>query len=158
MNTRDRKAWAKHLGAHLLPSPTGESNRIVIPGRGPSKANTYEIHFDPDLWNIIRPLVEQWRAKTRKRPYWISPSYVVKAYEELVAYHVTASERFTFDGPLALEIAVYGSRLDLDNQIKAIQDGVQQSGLVANDNQFTKLDVEKFAAREPRVELQIRRR
>lgn len=158
MNDKDRDAWAKKLGSALLPSPTGESGLIVIPGRGPSKANTYEIRIDPSLWQIIRPLVEQWRAKTKKRPFWISPSDAVKSYEQLVAHHVTASEKFKFEGPLALEIAVYGSRLDVDNQVKAIQDGIQQSGVIKNDNQFTKLNVEKFADSDSRVEIRIRRR
>lgn len=158
MNDRDRTAWAKALGSALLPSPTGESNLIVIPGRGPSKANSYEIRIDPSLWQQIKPIVEQWRKRMGKRPWWISPSDAVKAYEQLVAYHVTASEKFKFDGPLALEILVYGSRLDVDNTVKAIQDGIQQSGIIKNDSQFTRLEVEKHPADEPRVELKIRRR
>src|SRR5260221_2815496 len=158
MNDRDRNAWAKALGSALLPSPTGESGLIVVPGRGPSKANTYEVRIDATVWQQIKPIVEQWRKQTGKRPFWISPSDAVKVYEQLVAYHVTASEKFKFEGPLALEIAVYGSRLDVDNQVKAIQDGIQQSGIIKNDNQFTRLEGEKNPAPDPHVEMRIMRR
>src|SRR5258708_23510902 len=132
MNDRDRSAWAKALGSALLPSPTGESGLIVIPGRGPSKANTYEVRIDPTLWQQIKPIVEQWRKQTGKRPFWISPSDAVKVYEQLVAYHVTASEKFKFEGPLSLDVALYGQRIDIDNSLKAAIDGIQLSGVIKN--------------------------
>ena len=151
MNTRDRNAWDKALAATLPPHPTGESSLIVVPGRLPSKANQHEVHFHPAFWQQIRYLAALWRKQQRTSPFWVAPS------DATVAAQIRLAEPFRFDGPLLLEIALHGQKLDADNT-KVLPDAIEASGVIKNDSQFTRLEVEKFPADEARVELHIRRR
>src|SRR5882724_12360058 len=154
MNDRDRNAWAKALGSALLPSPTGESGLIVVPGRLPSKANLHEVHFHPAFWQQIRFLAALWRKQQRTSPFWVAPSDATRLYQATVAAQIRGAEPFRFDGPLVLEITLHGQTLDVDNT-KVLADAIEASGVIKNDAQFQRLTVEKHPAAEPRVELKI---
>lgn len=160
-STKDRLAWAQKLGPTLLPSPTGESGWIQIPGKAPSKANLHEVHFAPSLWRQIAAQVKWWRngqtlTKRRGMPFWVSPGDAVIAWEASVAQLIAAQETFRFEGPLALEVRLYAQGTDADNATKILMDVLQRAQIIKNDNQIIRLTVEKFPAEEPHIEMKVR--
>lgn len=155
MTKRDRELWAKHL-EHREEQTYAPGGKIIMPGRTPNKANSYEVRIDPKLWNLIKPIVQDWKKKNPKyRAFWIGPSAEVKSYEEALAYKVTG--RWHPKDDLAISIGLYGLKLDID-AVKAILDGVQLSRRVHNDRQFSLLQVERFEAETPRTEIRIQSR
>lgn len=111
---------------------------VVIPGKLVNKANCMRVHKDAT-------------GKT-----WIAPSDEAKAYEAEVAYRFLQQERreWTKGEPLMLTIRLIGQRHDCD-AIKAIGDGIQRSGRIANDKQFRKILVEHVEGKTPSVEIEV---
>lgn len=157
MTKREQEQWATFL-KNRGDQAYGPGEKIVMPGKIPNKANSYQIRIDPNLYRIIKPIVEDWKKKnTTKRAWWIGPSEEVQNFEQALAYLVTG--RWKPKDDLSISIELHGSKLDMDG-VKAILDGVQASGRVPNDRQFSLLQVERFEAPQPRAEIdiQLRRR
>lgn len=81
-------------------------------------------------------------------------------YQEAVAWAARQAYSGQLHGRLQLSaIFVFDNRRhgDLSNLIKAIEDGIQYAGVVANDRQITRYrDCEIVYGRDPRVEVELR--
>jgi len=115
--------------------------RIPIPC--PSKSNTYEIHFDRQFWGVIKQYVAGMRKYTKKPLYWIAPSKAVVETERAIAFAAKRVMEEDFDGPVRLFIWV-SDKIDADNALKAICDGIEKSGRIKNDKQVKQIIVTKF--------------
>lgn len=90
-------------------------------------------------------------------------SYITKEgrlWFEEAGYKLKAQmkKKVAIETPCEIWIELYTCRTqDLDNILKPILDLLQKQGVVKNDNQFYKLDVEKYKVtkEEERIELQI---
>lgn len=116
---------------------------ITIPGKLKNKSNNYEVQINRALWSRIKKIVEQFRKETGMSPWWVAPSMAVKAYETEVAYRALDQEKHEWirGEQLQLWIRLVNQRHDAD-ATKAIPDGLQRSGRIANDKQIRRLVIE----------------
>ncbi len=114
----------------------------------PAKSNSLEIKFNPNFWRMIADTVRNFRAgmawkKTRGgNPYWIAPTKDVQVAQESIAWRAKEFIRKDITGPVELRIEAFGPQ-DIDNLVKVIMDGIQDSGRMKNDRQVVKLSVER---------------
>jgi len=124
----------------------------------PSKSNSNEIRFAPGLWAIIREYVELWRRhNSGKKPYWIGPSEEVKVTEEEIAWRYKAGEngRWVQKEPLRVVVRLIGQRVDIDNALKVLLDGLEKSGRLGDDRQVKDLWVRHLPGQTPSVEVEV---
>ena len=128
---------------------------IRIDGKLVNKANNYEIRIARSLWQEIRVTVEQWKRYHKGPPWWIGPSDEAKTYQELVAWAVRSQGQgeWTHGEPVELRVMLVGQAVDLDG-IKAVCDGIQDSGRIKNDRQISRLLVCRGDGK-PGVELEV---
>jgi Holliday junction resolvase RusA-like endonuclease len=128
--------------------------RFRIPIPCPSKANNYEIHFDRQFWGVIRQYVEGMRKYTKKPLYWISPSKAIKETERAIAFAAKRILDEDIEGPVWLKLWV-SDKIDADNALKAVCDGIEQSGRIKNDKQVKQITVNKFPGPNNHFDLDI---
>lgn len=119
---------------------------ILIPGKLINKANHYEVRINPSLWQEIRSIVTRWKLTHKGPPWWIGPSDEAKTYQQVVAWAVRAQGigEWLNNEPVSVRVILVGVRQDID-AVKAILDGIQDSGRIANDRQIARLLVEREA-------------
>lgn len=115
---------------------------VTIDGKLVNKANHYEIRIHPNLWKRIRPLVEQWRSENiSSRPWWIGPSGDTLSFQEMVAWQVKIQSPQKFGTePVRVTILLINQSTDVD-AVKSVLDGIQDSGVIANDRQIRELRI-----------------
>lgn len=89
-------------------------------------------------------------------------SYVTKEgklfFEEAEKIIKKVWKKKPIEAPCEVWIQVYTSRMrDVDGSAKPILDALQKNGVVKNDSQFYKMDIERFSCKvgEDRVEVEI---
>lgn len=96
----------------------------------PSKKNSYIIHFNPRFWKAVSSVIGYFPKR-----YWIAPGEMVKEAEQIIAWTAKAKLRAPLEGKIVL-LAEVNPRLDVDNALAVILDGLQKSGRIANDRQI----------------------
>ncbi len=140
----------------------------------PSKKNSYRVRFNQTFWRQIEPIVRRFCAipegrwgdairnaqrrglirKQQQHPYWVDTTEEVKQTEQLIAYAAKRAIHATLAGPVTLHITFRGKN-DLDNALGVIFDGLQQSGVIINDNQIKRLIVDFSEARATGFDLTL---
>lgn len=110
----------------------------------PSKKNSYVVRYSPQFWRAIGPIVAEF-SKLGIQTVWIGPSSAVKTFQTMVAWRVKSVYPDWTDGrELALEVG-YNGKGDLDNMLGALLDGIEQSGRIQNDKQFSRITIHRNA-------------
>lgn len=147
-----------------VPSHEDGKRNCFIPIKIPSKSNTYQIRFHQSFWKAITTIVANFRHQQKQRkapsqPYWIGPSEEVERAEEAIAYFFRVAEkREWLNGEdLSLTVTLINQNADIDNTLKVICDGIEKSGRIKNDNQFSQILVRRKQQKdsEPAIELRI---
>ena len=131
--------------------------KVRIPIPLPSKANTYQIHFNKAFFQAIIGIVQSFKDKLPVKLYWIGPSLATKRAEEYIAMAFRNFERREWlnGEPLELKIRLIKQRTDVD-AIKCIPDSIEKSGRITNDRQFRKITVEHIdEGKEPAIEIEV---
>ena len=128
--------------------------RITVPCPLPSKTNQYEIHFHGSLWACIYHTVSELKKHVRGPLYWIAPSKETKDVEKAIGYAANLSIAEDTDQPVMVEAWV-SDRLDADNALKIILDGIQLSGRIKNDRQVKELAVHKIPMKNTEFSFEV---
>jgi Holliday junction resolvase RusA-like endonuclease len=116
--------------------------KIWIGGRAINKSNNNAVRINPKLWEVIADRVASWRVRHPKaHPWWIGPNDDAKAFQQVVAWQVANQKNATFGKQnVAVSIRLINQQIDTDG-VKAVLDGIQDSGVIDNDRQVTRLIV-----------------
>lgn len=95
-----------------------------------------------------------------RRGKWSPRARAGLDYQAAVAWAAKAAHRGALDGELELSVRfVFSDRRhgDLSNLVKAVEDGVQYSGIIANDKQIVRYGrCEIVYGDEPRADVELR--
>ena len=115
-----------------------------IDAKLPSKKNSYQIFFSRSFWSQVSPIVRALKRSTGRSLYWISPSQETKDFERFIAWTAIAAKIPQFgDAEVELNVKV-NTRLDLDNVLGALLDGLEASEKIRNDRQVSKITIERW--------------
>ena len=132
---------------------------IIIKEKVVNKSNSNEIRINPSLWSEIRGMVEGWRKRNPTlRPWWIGPNSEAMTFQEIVAWSVKLQNKRKFGkADVAISINLVNQNIDCDG-IKAVIDGIQDSGVIENDRQVKNLSIVsvKREGEKPSLEIDIR--
>lgn len=126
---------------------------IKIPIRLVNKSNNNIIKFNPRFWRAISGIVDKFKKMGNRRLYWIGPSDTVKTVEEIIALHFKTQEDRSWgpDAHLGIDIRLVRQKVDVDG-VKAILDGIEKSGRIANDRQFDEIHIKRVSGRVASIE------
>lgn len=135
--------------------------KIQYEGKAVSKSNNYEVRFEPRFWQLIKPIVDNFRRGGRKT-YWIAPSDKIKRFETnlstIVLAEVGARYKEQFIGKQVFaKVTVYysGREPDTDNLTKSIGDALEKGILKFNDKQIKTWLIDKEKAGKDLINIEL---